>query len=66
MPRMDEKKIHTQEYQLKGSRGNMIRKLLQKMFTGKATECSKHLRYIAIEEDILSELNIYIFQISLK
>ena len=66
MPRMDEKKLHTQEYQLKGSRGNMRCKLFQKMFTGKATECSKHLRYIAIEEDILSELDIYIFQISLK
>ena len=29
-------------------------------------ECSKHLRHIAIEKDILSELNRCIFQISLK
>ena len=35
MSRMDEKKLHTQEFQLKGSRGNMRCKLLQKRFTGK-------------------------------
>ena len=29
-------------------------------------QCSKHLRHIAIEKDILSELNRCIFQISLK
>ena len=34
MPRMDEKKLHTQEFQLKGSGGNMRCKLLQKGFTG--------------------------------
>ena len=66
MPRMDEKKLHTWEFQLKGSGGNMRCKLLQKRFSGKTTECSKHLRHIAIEKDILSELNIYIFRISLK
>ena len=66
MPRMDEKKLHTREFQLKGSGGNMRCKLLQKRFTGKTTECSKHLRHIAIEKDILSELNRCIFQISLK
>ena len=69
MPRMDEKKLHTWEFQLKdssGSRGNMQCKLLQKRFTGKTTECSKHLRHIAIEKDILSELNRCIFQIPLK
>ena len=66
MPKMDEKKLHTREFQLKNSGGNMICKLLQQRFTGKATECSKHLRYIAIEKDILSELNRCIFQISLK
>ena len=66
MPRMDEKKLHTREFQLKGSIGNMRCKLLQKRFTGKTTECSKHLRHIAIEKDILSELNRCIFQISLK
>ena len=66
MPRMDEKKLHTREFQLKGSGGNMRCKLLQKRFTGKTTECSKHLDHIAIEKDILSELNRCIFQISLK
>ena len=66
MPRMDEKKLHTQEFQLKGSGGNMRCKLLQNMFTGKTTECSKHLHHIAIEKDILAELYRCIFQISLK
>ena len=66
MPRMDEKKLHTQEVQLTASGGSMRCKLLQKRFTGKTTECSKHLRHIAIEKDILSELNRCIFQISLK
>ena len=54
MPRMDEKKLHTGEFQLKGSGGNMRCKLLRKRFTGKTTECSKHLLYyIAIDKDIL-------------
>ena len=66
MPRMDEKKIHTREFQLKGRGGNMRCKLLQERFTGKTTECSKQLRHIAIEKDILSELNRCIFQIPLK
>ena len=66
MPRMDEEKIHTREFQLKGRGGNMRCKLLQERFTGKTTECSKQLRHIAIEKDILSELNRCIFQISLK
>ena len=63
---MDEKKLHTWEFQLKGSGGNMRCKLLQKRFTGKTTECSKHLHHIAIEKYILSEFNKCIFQISLK
>ena len=66
MPRMDEKKLHIQEFQLKGNGGNMRCKLLQKSFTGKTTECSKHLRHIPLEKDILSELNRCIFQMSLK
>ena len=66
MSRIDEKKLHTREFQLKGSGGNMRCKLLQKRSPGKTTECSKHLRYIAIEKDILSELNRCIFQIILK
>ena len=41
-------------------------KLLQKRFTGKTKECSKHLHHIAIEKNILSELNRCIFQIPLK
>ena len=64
---MDEKKLHTREFQLKGIGGNMRGKLLQKRSTGKTTECSKHLQHIAIEKDIFSELNNRcIFQISLK
>ena len=58
---MDKKKL-----QLKGSGGNMRCKLLQKRFTGKTTDCSKHLRHIASEKNILSELNRCIFQMSLK
>ena len=56
-PGMDEKKIYTWEFQLKHSSRNMTCKLLQKRFTGKTIECSKHLRHIAIEKNILSELN---------
>ena len=41
-------------------------KLLLKRSIGKATECSKRLRHIAIEKDIFSEPNRCIFQISLK
>ena len=41
-------------------------KLLQKRFAGKTTERSKHLRHIAIEKNILSELNRCIFEIPLK
>ena len=66
IPRTDDKKLHTQEFQLKGICGNMRYKLLQKRSTGKTTECSKHLQHIAIEKDTFSELNRYIFQISLK
>ena len=33
MPRIDEKKLHTRKFQLKGSGGNMRCKLLQKRFT---------------------------------
>ena len=65
MPRMDEKKLHTQEFQLKDSDRNTC-KLLQKRFAGKTTESSKHLRHIAIEKDILSELSRCIFQIFIE
>ena len=66
MPRMDGKKLHTWEFQLKRSSRNMRRKLLQKRFTGKTTECSKHLCHITIGKNILSELSRCIFQIPLK
>ena len=51
IPRMDEKKLHTQEFQLKGMWRNMRCKLLQKRSTGKTIECSKHLQHITIEKD---------------
>ena len=57
MPRMDEKKIHTWEFLLKHSSRNMRGKLLQKRFTGKTTECFKHLCHIVSEKNILSQLN---------
>ena len=31
--------------------------IVSKKSAGKTTECSKHMRHIAIEKDILSELN---------
>ena len=58
MARMDEKKLHTWEFQLKRSSRNTRCKLLQKRFTGKTTYC--HWK------NILSELNRSIFQIPLK
>ena len=60
---MDEKTIHTREFQLKGIERNMRCKLLQNRSTGKTTECSKHLQHITIQKDIFSELNKSIFQI---
>ena len=66
IPRMDEKKLHTQEFQLKGIGANMSCRPLEKVLLEKQQECSKHLRHIAIEKDIFSELNRCIFQISLK
>ena len=66
IPRMNEKNLHTWEFQLKRSSRNMRCKFLHKRFTGKTTECSKHLCHIAIEQNILSELNRCIFQIPLK
>ena len=68
MPRMDEKNLHTWEFQLKHSSRNMGCKLLQERFTGKTTECSKHLRHIAIEKIFYQNLTVnkWIFQIPLK
>ena len=57
MLRVDEKKLHTQEFQLKGIGKNMRYKLLQKRSTGKTTECSKHLGHTADEKDVFSDLN---------
>ena len=56
IPRMDEQKLHTQEFQLKGIGRNMRCKLLPERSTGKTTECSKYLRHTAIERGIFSEL----------
>ena len=43
IPRMDEKKIHTHKFQLKGIGRNKRCKLLQKRSTGKTTECFQNL-----------------------
>ena len=61
--KMDEKKLHTGEFQLNRSSRNMRCKLLQKRFTGKTTECSKVMPHNAIEKNISSKLNRCIFQI---
>ena len=53
IPRMDEKKLHTREFQRKGIGGDTRCKLLQKKSTGKTLEYWN----IAIEKDIFSELN---------
>ena len=66
MPRMDEKKVHTWEFQLKRSSRNMRCKSFQKRFTGKTIECFKKLRHISIEKNVLSELSRCISQIPLK
>ena len=58
MPRMDEKKLHTWEFQLKHSSRNMGCTLLQKRFTGKTTECSKHLYHVAIEKIFYQNLTV--------
>ena len=66
---MDEKKLHTWEFQLRvisEMQVNMRCKLLQKRSTGKTIECSKDLQHIATEKYIFSELNTCIFQMSLK
>ena len=66
MHRMDEKKLHTWEFQLNRSSRNIRCKLLQKRFTRKTTECSKVMPHNAIEKNISSELNRCIFQTPLK
>ena len=52
VPRMDEKKLHTQKFQWRGIGRNMS-----------TTECSKHLWHIATEKDISSELKSCVCQI---
>ena len=61
---MDEKKLHTREFQRKGIGRNMRCKLLQKKSTGKTLEYWN----IAIEKDIFQNLTeaFCIFKISLK
>ena len=53
---MDDEKLHIREFQLTGIGGKNEMQV----------ECSKHLRHIAIEKYIFSELKRCIFQISLK
>ena len=55
IPRLDEKKLHTWEFQLKGISGNIRYKLLQKRPTGKTTVfqtpvaiCHKYLEHSVI------------------
>ena len=55
--------INTMQKTLKPTKKNVS---MPRMGEKKATECSKHLRHIVIEKDILSELNRCISQISLK
>ena len=50
IPRMDEKKLHTREFQLKGIGQKHEMKVASKL-------CSKHLRHIAIEKDIFSNIS---------
>ena len=58
MPRMDEKKLHTWEFQLKHSSRNMGCKLLQKRFTGKTTECSKHIAILPLKKIFYQNLTV--------
>ena len=50
IPRMDEKKLHTREFQLKGIGQKHEMKVASKLY-------SKHLRHIAIEKDIFSNIS---------
>ena len=63
MHKMDEKKLHTWEFQLNRSSRNMRCNLLRKRFTGKTTECSKVMPHNSIEKTTSSKLNRCIFQI---
>ena len=65
-PRMDEKKLHTWEFQLKGILRNMKYKLLPKKFYWKNSRVFQMLAMYFHWKDIFTELNRYIFQISLK
>ena len=50
IPRMDEKKLHIWEFQLKGIGRNMRCKLLQKRSAVKTTEWSKQFSQIALKK----------------
>ena len=63
---MDEKKLHTWEFQLKGILRNMKYKLLPKKFYWKNSRVFQMLAIYFHWKDIFTELNRYIFQISLK
>ena len=64
MPRMDEKKLHAREFQLKGRGGNMRCKLLWKRFFGKEQNVLNTSAILPLKK--ISQLNRCIFQISLK
>ena len=63
---MDEEKLHTRDFQLKGSDKNMRCKLLQKRSTGKTRECSKHLSQLPLKKTFYHNLRDVFFQIYLK
>ena len=65
IPRMDEKKLHTWEFQLKGISKTWDASCFKKDLLERQ-QCPKHLWHITIEKDIFSELNRCIFQISVK
>ena len=65
IPRMDEKKLHTWEFQLKGISKTWDASCFKKGLLERQ-QCPKHLWHITIEKDIFSELNRCIFQISVK
>ena len=65
VPRMDEKKCHTQEFQLKGIGGNMRCRLLQKGLLEKQQSVSNTFNILSLTKVFFQNLRC-IFQISVK
>ena len=65
VPRMDEKKCHTQEFQLKGIGGNMRCRLLQKGLLEKQQSVSNTFNILSLTKVFYQNLTC-IFQISVK